>query len=137
MRGARGAFHLPVRQAILRSEAYLNVRCNKPAPCLTRGRMRGTPQMGVFQQPLKSWPNLSFSNTLLRLPPTTRPGKEKKRKKGRFNLMQRALLRKQIPPYKVPKNRIQPTVWLAQNGFQVIGTDSSDIALEKAKRKSF
>jgi hypothetical protein len=28
MQGARGAFHLPVRQAILRSEAYLNVRCN-------------------------------------------------------------------------------------------------------------
>ena len=37
---------------VLRSEAYLNVRCNEPAPCLTRGRMRGTPQMGVFQQPV-------------------------------------------------------------------------------------
>jgi hypothetical protein len=30
---------------VLRSEAYLNVRCNKPAPCLTRGKMRGTQQM--------------------------------------------------------------------------------------------
>jgi len=29
---------------ILRSEAYLNVRCNDEG-------MRGTPQMGVFQQP--------------------------------------------------------------------------------------
>jgi hypothetical protein len=28
MQGARGAFHLPVRQAILRSEAYSAVRCN-------------------------------------------------------------------------------------------------------------
>src|SRR4030067_1175046 len=32
-----------------------DVRCNKPAPCLTRGRMRAIPrsagQMGVFQQP--------------------------------------------------------------------------------------
>jgi hypothetical protein len=27
---------------ILRSEAYLDVRRNKPAPCSTRGRMRGT-----------------------------------------------------------------------------------------------
>jgi len=36
---------------ILRSEAYLSVRRNKPAPCLTRGRIRATPQMGVFQQP--------------------------------------------------------------------------------------
>jgi hypothetical protein len=26
---------------ILRSEAYWDVRRNKPAPCLTRGRMRG------------------------------------------------------------------------------------------------
>ncbi len=58
MQGARGAFHLPVRQAILRSEEYLNVRCNKPAPCLTRGRMRGILRsaglMGVFQQPVSS-----------------------------------------------------------------------------------
>jgi len=38
---------------ILRSEAYLNVRRNKPAPCLTRGRIRETPQMGVFQQHAK------------------------------------------------------------------------------------
>src|SRR4030042_6583593 len=38
---------------ILRSEAYLDVRANKPAPCLTRGRMRATPQMGFFQQPAK------------------------------------------------------------------------------------
>ena len=36
---------------ILRSEAYLDVRRNKPAPCSTRGRMRGTKQMGVFQHP--------------------------------------------------------------------------------------
>jgi hypothetical protein len=36
---------------ILRSEACLDVRRNKPAPCLTRGRVRETQQMGVFQQP--------------------------------------------------------------------------------------
>jgi len=40
---------------IPRSEAYLDVRCNKPAPCLTRGRttaiQRNAGQMGVFQQP--------------------------------------------------------------------------------------
>jgi hypothetical protein len=41
VQGAREAFHLPFRQAILRSEAYPDVRRNKPAPCLTRGRMRG------------------------------------------------------------------------------------------------
>ncbi len=29
------------------------VRRNKPAPCLTRGRMRVTMQMSVFQQPVK------------------------------------------------------------------------------------
>ena len=33
------------------------VRCNKPAPCLTQGRMRVIPrnagQMSVFQQPVK------------------------------------------------------------------------------------
>jgi methyl halide transferase len=28
------------------------------------------------------------------------------------------------------------SIWLAQNGFQVIGTDASDIALEKAKEKA-
>jgi len=28
------------------------------------------------------------------------------------------------------------SIWLAQNGFQVIGTDTSDIALEKAKEKA-
>jgi SAM-dependent methyltransferase len=28
------------------------------------------------------------------------------------------------------------SVWLAQNGFQVIGTDTSDIALEKAREKA-
>jgi len=39
---------------ILRNEAYLDVRRNKLAPCLTRGRMRETPQMGVFQQPANS-----------------------------------------------------------------------------------
>ncbi len=38
---------------IVRSEAYLDVRRNKPAPCLARGRMRETQQMGVFQQPHK------------------------------------------------------------------------------------
>jgi len=32
-------------------ELHLRVHRNKPAPCLTRGRIRGTPQMGVFQQP--------------------------------------------------------------------------------------
>ncbi len=31
MQGARGAFHLPARQAMLRSEAYLDVRCNGEA----------------------------------------------------------------------------------------------------------
>ena len=36
---------------ILRNEAYFDVRRNKPAPCLTRGRMRAPPQMDVFQQP--------------------------------------------------------------------------------------
>ena len=29
------------------------------------------------------------------------------------------------------------SIWLAQNGFQVIGTDISDIAIEKAKEKAF
>jgi hypothetical protein len=38
---------------ILRSEAYLEVRRNKPAPCSTRGRMRETQQMGFFQEPAK------------------------------------------------------------------------------------
>jgi len=42
---------------ILRSEAYFDVRRNKPAPCLTRGRMREIPrsagQMSIFQQPAK------------------------------------------------------------------------------------
>jgi hypothetical protein len=38
---------------MLKSEAYLEVRCNKPSPCLTRGRMREVQQMGVFQQPAK------------------------------------------------------------------------------------
>jgi SAM-dependent methyltransferase len=28
------------------------------------------------------------------------------------------------------------SIWLAQNGFQVIGTDTSDIAIEKAKEKA-
>jgi len=36
---------------ILRNAAYFDVRRNKPAPCLTRGRIRETQQMGVFQQP--------------------------------------------------------------------------------------
>jgi len=52
---------------LLRSEAYLNVRCNKPAPCLTRGRMRGIPrsagQMGVFQQPVECQPSGMISDT--------------------------------------------------------------------------
>ena len=30
-----------------------DVHGNKPAPCLTRGRMRETKQLGVFQQPGK------------------------------------------------------------------------------------
>jgi SAM-dependent methyltransferase len=29
------------------------------------------------------------------------------------------------------------SIWLAQNRFQVVGTDTSDIALEKAKEKAF
>lgn len=29
------------------------------------------------------------------------------------------------------------SIWLAQNSFQVIGTDTSDIAIEKAKEKAF
>jgi hypothetical protein len=45
MQGARN----PVVGAI--HELPLRVRRNKPAPCLTRGRMRATTQMGVFQQP--------------------------------------------------------------------------------------
>jgi hypothetical protein len=45
IRGFRGASHLPARQAIMRSEAYLDVRRNKPAPCVTRGRMRVTKWM--------------------------------------------------------------------------------------------
>ena len=39
---------------IMRSETYLDVRRNKPAPCLTRGKMRETQQMGVFQRSAKS-----------------------------------------------------------------------------------
>jgi hypothetical protein len=35
----------------LTNDAYLALRRNKPAPCLTRGRKRETQQMGVFQQP--------------------------------------------------------------------------------------
>jgi hypothetical protein len=38
---------------VSRLEAYLDVRLNELAPCLTQGRMRLTPQMGVFQQPAK------------------------------------------------------------------------------------
>jgi len=42
---------------ILMSEVYIKVRRNKPAPCLTRGRMRAIPRdagkMGVFHQPTK------------------------------------------------------------------------------------
>ncbi|KPK03414.1 MAG: methyltransferase type 11 [Anaerolineae bacterium SG8_19] len=29
------------------------------------------------------------------------------------------------------------SIWLAQNGFRVVGTDTSDIALEKAKEKAY
>jgi len=40
------------------NEAYLDVRRNKPSPCLTRGRVREIPRstglMGVFQQPAKN-----------------------------------------------------------------------------------
>jgi hypothetical protein len=69
MQGTRSAFHLPVRQAILRSEAHLNVRRNKPAPCLTRGRMKETPQMGAFQQPAysKQRVDIRFIRCYLRL----------------------------------------------------------------------
>ena len=34
---------LSIRPDHGRSEAYLDVPCNKPAPCLTRGRMKGNP----------------------------------------------------------------------------------------------
>jgi hypothetical protein len=44
---------LSIRPDHGRSEAYLTVRRNKPAPCLTRGRVRATTQMGVFQQPVE------------------------------------------------------------------------------------
>jgi branched-chain amino acid transport system substrate-binding protein len=44
---------LPGALEILRSEAYLAVRGNEPTPCLTPGRLRETPQMGLFQQPAK------------------------------------------------------------------------------------
>jgi len=44
---------------IPRSEAYLGVRRNKPAPCLARVGMRETPQMGVFQQPVRDTAILS------------------------------------------------------------------------------
>jgi hypothetical protein len=41
---------------ILRSEAYLKVHRNRPAPCLTRGRMREIPRSAgltaIFQQPV-------------------------------------------------------------------------------------
>ena len=47
--GLRAGRRNPVVGAI--HELPLRVRRNKPAPCLTRRRMRGTPQMGVFQQP--------------------------------------------------------------------------------------
>jgi hypothetical protein len=40
---------------ILRNEVYLAVRRNKPAPCLTRGRMKETKQMDVFQQAPKAF----------------------------------------------------------------------------------
>jgi hypothetical protein len=61
IQGSRGAFHLPVRQAILCRERFqtvpYGVRRNKPAPCLTRGGMRAIPRsaglMGVFQQPAR------------------------------------------------------------------------------------
>jgi hypothetical protein len=51
---------LPRRRVGESAEAYLVVRCNKPVPCLTRGRMRETQQMAIFQQPAKhSLPVLS------------------------------------------------------------------------------
>jgi len=40
-------------ELVSRLEAYLDVRRNELAPCLTQGRMRATPQMGVLQQPAK------------------------------------------------------------------------------------
>ena len=60
MQGLRSAFHLPVRQAILRNEAYLEVRRNKPAPCFDTGKDEGNEAdaclpvgRGVFRQPIK------------------------------------------------------------------------------------
>ena len=44
----------PEAQENINRSALGGVRRNKPAPCLTRGRMRETPQMGVFQQPANS-----------------------------------------------------------------------------------
>ena len=44
---------LPRRRDGEAAEPYLEVRRNKPAPCLTRGRMKETQQMGVFQQPVR------------------------------------------------------------------------------------
>jgi hypothetical protein len=64
MQGARSAFHLPVRQAILRvasrrirSDILSRRRDGESARgvlgcALQRRRMRGTLQMGVFQQPV-------------------------------------------------------------------------------------
>ena len=63
MQGPRYAFHLPLRQAILRNEAYLDVRRNKPAPWLTRGRMRETQQMGFFQQSVREGDRVDESAT--------------------------------------------------------------------------
>jgi len=45
-----GAPEIPCKERIYAFPT--DVRRNKPAPCLTRGRMKGTPQMGVFQQPV-------------------------------------------------------------------------------------
>ena len=47
MQGARSAFHLPVRQAILRSEAYFGVRRNEEG--------RGERRRWVFFSILTNW----------------------------------------------------------------------------------
>jgi SAM-dependent methyltransferase len=55
-----------------------------------------------------------------------------------FNLIE-VVTQKPIPICKVLEigcGTGDNSIWLAQNGFQVIGVDTSDIALEKAKEKA-
>ena len=40
-----------------------DVRRNKPAPCLTRGRVKETRQVGVFQQPVGVVYKITISST--------------------------------------------------------------------------